>query len=92
MEALYSANPFARTKKVRITQQDRRSRSLSLAFRGRQERAQVVQQPNRQMKEVTSYFGNMQDVLGKDWHSWFLPFEARDRGCNGFDWTIRPIH
>jgi len=43
------------------------------------------------MKEVSHYCGNMKDVLGQDWHTWFLPYEAKDR-LDGFDWTLRPIH
>jgi hypothetical protein len=37
MDALYSTNPFARTKKVKKTKKDRQARNLSINVSGRQE-------------------------------------------------------
>jgi hypothetical protein len=44
------------------------------------------------MKEVNNYWGNCQDVMGKDCKFWFMPFDPNERPTNGFDWQINSLH
>jgi hypothetical protein len=92
MDALYSSNPFARKIKVLKTQKERQQRNPIQLFAARGANPRVVQNQNRQMKEVTSFVGNLRDVLGEDQRYWFCPVTASDRTCDGFDWQISPLH